>query len=190
MKNGFKMAMAGMLALTAGCTTSSKVQQMIDASHRESLDKSAAHEASIDVLKQSSVAALETGKANAEAIAALQQQLQEIAASMQTVQGYAEASKLMSAANTVKVAGLEDLVNANKELLDESLAKLQAIDKLYQEVMIKHYKVIADSANASIGSLQTEGGSAMDGSPIAIGETIEIVAPDTSMTSTNPVPVK
>jgi chromosome segregation ATPase len=186
MKIGFTITMAGVLALTAGCATSSKVQQMIDASHRESLDKSAAHEASIDVLKQSSVAALEQGKANAEALVALQQQLKDLSASMQTVKGYAEAAKLMSAANTVKVAGLEEVVNANREELDESLAKLQAIDKLYEEVMIAHYKMLADSANAAIESLRTQGGSAMDGEPIAIGETIEIVAPDTSLVPTNP----
>lgn len=186
MKNGFSIAMAGMLALTGGCATSSQVQQMIDASHRESLDKSAAHEASIDILKQSSVAALEKGKANAEAIAVLQRQLEEISAVMQTVKGYAEASKLMSAANTVKVAGLEDMAMANKELLDESLAKLQANDKLYEEVMTKHYKMIIDSANAAIDTLQTQGGGAMNGAPIDLGESIEIVAPDTSVAPTNP----
>lgn len=189
MKPVFTIAMAGMCVLVAGCTTSSKVQEMIDASHRSDLDKSAAHEASIDVLKQSSVVALNQGKVNAEAVAELKQQLVEISATMKTVKGYADAAKLLSADNTVKLASLENAMAANKDAVDAALEKLNLIDKLYEDVLIKQYKLIAESASAAVEALQAEGVRALDDAPIAIGQPIEIVAPDTSSnagTATNP----
>ena len=183
MKTISTIAMAGTLALVAGCTTSSQVQEMIDAANRDSSDKSAAHEASIDVLRKSSMAALEKGLGNAEAVAALQRQMQETTVALETVKRYAEAAKLMSAANTVKVADLVDAMVANKEDLDESIAQLRADDTVFKEVMTRHYKMMAENAEAAIETLRAEGGDAENGEPIAMGEPIEIVAPDTTATT-------
>ena len=177
MKTVSAIAMAGILALVAGCTTSSQVQQMIDVANRDGIDKSAAHEASIDVLRKSSMAALEKGMGNAEALATLQQQLQEVTATLAALDRH-----VMSAANTVKVADLGDDVAANKEGFDESIAQLRAVDTVLREVMTRHYKMVAVSAAAAIDTLEAGGGDAETAEPIAMGEPIEIVAPDTSAT--------
>jgi hypothetical protein len=187
MKRIFSIALAGTLVLAAGCTTSSQVQELIDATHRDYLDKSAEHEASINALKQSSAATLETGKENAEAIAGLKTRLEEVLAQLKLIQGYADAAKIMSAANTVKVADLEEAVQLNEEALDVAVAELQLIDKLFEEVMIRHYQMIADSANAATAALQEDDAIATNGITIGLAEPIEIVAPDTS-SPTNTVP--
>lgn len=164
----------------AGCTTSSQVQEMIDASHRDYLQKSEAHETSINVLKQSSVTSLEKGKANAASIGALEKQMEEVLQRQNIVQGYAEASKVMSAANTVKVSDLEAEMVATKESLEETVARLSEIDQLQEEVMIRHYQLIADSATAAIDALKAKGISSTNDVPAKLDEPIEIVAPDTT----------
>ena len=166
--------------ILAGCASTSKVQEMIDASHRDYLNRADAHEESIDVLKKSAMTGLETSKENAEKIAEIQVNLDEASSRLKIIQGYAEASKVMSAANTVKVADLEDAMLTNQELTDATTKKLAEIDKLYEEVMITHYQTIVDSATAAIESLQENGAIASTNAPVRIDEPIEIVAPDTA----------
>lgn len=188
MKTVFSIAMAGFCVLVAGCATSSQVQEMIDASYRETLEKSAEHDASINVLKQSAVTALEQNKEQADALAELQKQQKETLAAFKVMQGNAEAAKVMSAANTVKVAALETAVNENNKAIDESIANMAAIDDLYQEVMIGHYQMVADSANAALSALiadeeepaPVEAVAETNNVPMDLAEPIEIVAPDTS----------
>ena len=181
----------------AGCTTSSQVQEMIDASHRDYLNRADVHEASIDVLKKSAMTGLEKSKENAAELIELQASLEEALTQLKIIKGYAEASKVMSAANTVAVSDLEIELTSNKEELDAATKRLEEIDKLYEEVMVAHYQTIVDSATAAMESLKSEGWSANTNAPVKIDEPIEIVAPDTAPVetvdvniSTNEAPVE
>jgi hypothetical protein len=176
--------------ILAGCTTSSQVQEMIDASHRDYLNRADAHEASIDVLKKSAMTGLEKSKENAAELVALQASLEEATIQLKIIKGYAEASKVMSAANTVAVSDLEIEMTSNKEELDATTKRLEEIDKLYEEVLVSHYQTIIDSATKAMESLKSEGWSANTNAPVKIDEPIEIVAPDTTSVSTNEVPVE
>jgi len=187
MKTAYLMSMLGLLLLVAGCATSSQVQEMIDASHRDYRATSKAHEASIDVLKQSSVVALEKNKEHADTLTSLQKQLDAALAQLKVMKGNAEAAKVMSAANTVKVAELSDAMLANQEAINETSEKMDTIDNLHEEVMIRHYQMIADSAVAAIAALQVDDVATDNGVPAGLAEPIEIVAPDTSA-STSVVP--
>ncbi|MEN8255962.1 MAG: hypothetical protein ABFR33_10900 [Verrucomicrobiota bacterium] len=180
MKTAYSTTTLGLLLLAAGCTTSSKVQEMIDASHRDYRATSEAHEASINVLKQTSVAALGENAAQADAITSLQKQLDAALAQVKVMLGNAEAAKVMSAANTVKVAELADAVLANNEANNETAEKMDTIDNLHEEVMIRHYQMVADSAAAAIAALQVDDVATDNGEPTGLAEPIEIVAPDTS----------
>jgi len=184
MKTTYSIAMLGLLLFVAGCATSSQVQEMIDASHRDYLTTSKTHAASINVLKQSSVVALEQNKEQADILVALQKQLDAALAQLKVMKGNAEAAKVMSAANTVKVAELADAVLANEEANNETAEKMDTIDNLHEEVMIRHYQMIADSAAAAIAALQVDDVATGNGEPAGLAEPIEIVAPDTSA-STN-----
>ncbi len=184
MKKMFNMFLLLALGLT-GCMTSSKVQQMIDASHQDYLATTEAHAASIDVLKKSAMTGLEKGKQNTEAIAQIQARLEEIAVQLQTIKGYSEAAKVMSAANTVKVADLDEALRANKESTDEATRRLAEIDRLYEEVMLRYYQAVSDAANAAMNPLKSEGVIASTNGPVKLNEPIEIVAPDTSVAPTN-----
>ena len=180
MKAAYSIVLAGLVLVVAGCATSSQVQEMIDASHRDYLTQAESHEASIEVLKKSAMTGLEKGKENAEMLATLQSQLDETVIRLKTIQGYAEASKVMSAANTVKVTELEEELRANAESDTESKERLMTIDKLYEGVMVAHYQMIAESANAAIESLKADGVAASTNAPVNLDEPIEIVAPDTT----------
>jgi hypothetical protein len=158
---------------------------MIDASHRDYTEQSAAQQASIDVLKKSAVTGLEKARENAELIAVLQKQLEELQGQAKVIQGYADAAKVMSAANTVKVANLEEAVEANQEWADKTTEQLAEIDKLYEQVMIAHFQMIADSASAAVQALKEEGATASTNAPVTLDKPIEIVAPDTSAGVTN-----
>lgn len=176
------------LMIVSGCATSSQVQEMIDASHRDYLTMAESHEASIDVLKKSAMTGLEKSKENSELLAAIRVELDDVKAQMKVVQGYADASKVMSAANTVKVANLEESVQANKEAVDAAIRQLEDIDKLYEEVMIRHYQLIVDSASAAVEALMEDGATASTNAPVKLDKPIEIVAPDTSAAATNGTP--
>ena len=180
MKTIYSMPMLGLLLLVTGCATKSQVQDMIDGSHRDYLATTKAHEASIDVLKQSSVKTLEQNEQQADILDALQKQLDAAQAQLKPMQGNAEAAKVMSAANTVKVAELSDDMLANQEAITESVEKMNTMDKLFEEVMISHYQMIADSAAAAIASLQADDVVTTNGTSSGLAEPIEIVAPDTS----------
>lgn len=187
MKTAYSMTLLGLLLLMAGCATSSQVQEMIDASYRDSSDTSAAHEASINVLKQSSVAALSQNEEQADILTSLQKQLDAALAQLKVMHGNAEAAKVMSAANTVKVAELGDAMLANQEAINETAERMESIDNLFEKVMIGHYQMIADSATAAIAALQVDDVATTNGAPVGLAEPIEIVAPDTSApTNTSP----
>ena len=189
MKKCYTFAAAGLMAVLSGCTTSSKVQQMIDASHRDYLSQLETHEESIDVLRQSAKAGLEKSSANAERIAALEKQMAGLAHQMVVVQDLANASKVMSAANTVKVSGLEETVAANKEDADKILNRMAGIDKLYEEGLIRQFQDIATSANAAIESLKANGFSSTTNAPVKLDKPLEIMAPDTTAPTNDSKPV-
>ncbi len=174
----------GLAAVLAGCTTSSQVQEMIDASHHDYLSQLKAHEDSLNVLRHSAKAGLEKSSANADRLVALEKQASILSQKMLVVQDLANASKVMSAANTVKVSDLEEEVAANKEESDKILSKMADIDKLYEQVLIRQFQEIANSANAAIESLEANGYSTTTNAPVKINQPIEIVAPDTA-TPTN-----
>ncbi|RKX38564.1 MAG: hypothetical protein DRP64_15520 [Verrucomicrobia bacterium] len=187
MKTAYSMILLSLLLLMAGCATSSQVQEMIDASYRDSSDTSAAHEASINVLKKSSVAALSQNEEQADILTSLQKQLDAALAQLKVMHGNAEAAKVMSAANTVKVAELGDAMLANQEAINETAERMESIDNLFEKVMIGHYQMIADSATAAIAALQVDDVATTNGAPVGLAEPIEIVAPDTSApTNTSP----
>ncbi len=180
MKTAYSMILLSLLLLISGCATSSQVQEMIDASYRDSQETSAEHESSINVLKQSSMVALEQNETQADVLDALQKQLDAALAQLKVMHGNAEAAKVMSAANTVKVAELSDAVLANEESIIETAGKMDSIDNLFEEVMIGHYQMIADSATAAIAALQVDDVATTNGASAGLAEPIEIVAPDTS----------
>ena len=180
MKTIFSVTILTLLAFSTGCTTSSQVQGMIDTSRSDSLDATKAHESSIDVLKQSSAKALEQNQAQEDRLVSLQKQLEAVQAQLKPVQGNAEAAKVMSAANTVKVAELSDAMLVNQAAIDETVEKMDSIDNLFEEVMIGHFQMIAESAAAAIATLQADDVATTNGTPAGLAEPIEIVAPDTS----------
>ena len=54
------------------------------------------------------------------------------------------------------------------------------VHKLFEEVLIQQYQMIADSAHTAIESLREHGLSAQTNAPVELDEPIEIVAPDTA----------
>lgn len=181
-------AMFGLALILTGCATSSNVQEMIDASHQDYLDRMAAHEKSIDVLKQSAMAGLEKSKENAAELQALQAQFDAMEKQMAIVQRNADASKLMSASNTVKVDELDEFISNYQEKTDMIIARMSVIDKLYEEVLIEQFQSISDSAKLAIESLKADGFSATTNAPVQLDQPIEIVAPDTAA-ATNSEPM-
>ena len=57
MKSLNPIIILSLAAVISGCATSSQVQEMIDASHQDYLNRMDAHENSIDVLKKSAIMA-------------------------------------------------------------------------------------------------------------------------------------
>lgn len=180
MKLAAAIALSGLAVTLAGCTTSSKVQEMIDASYREQTDQVDAHGASIDVLKKSAMASLEKSKENAALLQQIQAELVTMNTQLKINKGFAEASKVMSAANTVKAAELDELLKANTESDQLTKERLMEIDKLYEGTMMTHYQLIADSAQQAIDSLKSDGWIGSSNAPVEINEPIEIVAPITT----------
>ncbi len=174
----FMLSIAGLLS---GCATSSQVQEMIDASNRDYLSELESHENSIGVLKKSAMAGLEKSSENAKRLDELQKKLEALARQMVVVQDLANASKVMSAANTVKVSDLGDRFAAHEEVNERTLAKMADIDKLYEDVLVLQFQEIVDSANAAIESLKENGISASTNAPVKIDEPIQVVAPDTAI---------
>lgn len=180
MKSLFYCTVFGLALILTGCATSSSVQDMIDASHQDYLERMAAHEKSIDILKQSAMAGLEKSKENAAELLALQAQFDAMEKQMTIVQRNADASKLMSASNTVKVDELDEFMTSYQEKTDKIIARMGDIDKLYEEVLIEQFQSISDSAKSAIDSLKADGFSATTNAPVQLDQPIEIVAPDTA----------
>ena len=171
------LAMSGMALLFAGCASTSSVQEMIDASHKDYTDRLDSHEASIDVLRQSAMASLEKSKENAALLVEIQAELVEINEQIKVNKGFAEASKVMSAANTVKVAELDERLDENTASDAEAKERLMEIDKLYEGVMIAHYQKIIASATEAMELLKNDGWTGSTNAPVNIDESIEIMAP-------------
>ena len=176
-------------AVMAGCTTASQVQEMIDASHKEYRGQLSEHEESISVLKKSSVVSLEKSAEHAERLGELERKAEALAQQIAIIKDLANASKVISAENTVKISNLEEQVIANKEEADKLFARMNEIDRLYEEVLIRQYQAIADSANAAIASLKEDGFSASTNAPVELDDPIEIVAPDTAVPTNVSEPV-
>ena len=176
------MLAAGLVIVLAGCATSSQVQEMIDASQQDFLQKSEENSASVDVLKQAAKASLEKDREHAVVMQELRKQLAEATAALETVTATAEATKLMSAGSVVEIAELQEALEGNKTVLDVYIEKMRQNDELYTRVLSDYFRQEADRANASLASLQAadEGDAPIQREPIALGEPIEIVAPDTS----------
>lgn len=170
----------GAASALTGCTTSSKVQEMIDASHRDYTQQLQSHEESIDVLRQSAKAGLEKSSSNGERLGQIEKQLVALNQQMIVVQDLANASKVMSAANTVKVSDLEDRMSGHEEENEQVLGRMAAIDQLYEEVLIRQFQEIAESAAAAIETLRANGFSSTTNAPVLLDEPIEIMAPDTT----------
>jgi hypothetical protein len=173
------MAMV-LIAYLTGCASTSQVQEMIDASHRDYSGQLAAHDESITVLKKSAMAGLEQSSNNTEQLVELERKVAGLIQQQAVIQDLANASRVMSAENTVKISGLSEIVTANKEEHDKVIALMAEIDKLYEQVLIQQFQDIADSANAAIESLRKDGLSAQTNAPVKLDEPIEIVAPDTA----------
>ena len=116
----------------------------------------------------------------------MQKKFEEVLVELETVRGFADASKLMSAANTVKVADLENLAMLQKEALSESDLMMAEVDKLLTDVLMQHYTMIAESAASAIAALQDSEANADSDALSTMGEPIEIIAPDTSGATNSP----
>ena len=180
MKASNSFIILSVAAVLSGCATPSNVQEMIDASHRDYLDRMDAHENSIDVLKKSAMAGLEKSKENSAQLQLLQTQLEDALKQMTVVQRNTDASKLMSASNTVKVDELDAFVTEYQEKTDKIIAQMGAIDRLYEEVLIQQYQIILDSSQAAIDTLRADGFSATTNAPVELDLPMEMVAPDTA----------
>lgn len=189
MKFNYSIISMILIALLSGCTTSSKVQEMIDASHKDYSGQLKAHDDSITVLKKSALTGLETSASNVERIGELEKRVEALIRQTAIIQDLANASKVMSAENTVKISNLADRVAANQEETDKIIARMTAIDKLYEEVLIRQYQAIADSANDAIASLREDGFSASTNAPVMLNDPIEIIAPDTAAPTNDAEPV-
>lgn len=185
MKKIHTIAAFGLAAALAGCTTSSQVREMIDASQQDYLEQLDVQQGSIGVLKQSARAGLEKSADNAKRLDALERQVTRLAQQMVEVQDIANASKVMSAANTVKVSNLEEKMALHEEQNAEDIARMTDIDRLYEEVLIRQFQEIANSANAAIKSLREDGYSATTNAPVELDAPIVIVAPDTTVPTNN-----
>jgi len=186
---------AGLVLVLAGCTTSSQVQEMIDASQQDFLKKSNENTASIDVLKQTAKASLENDSEHAATIRELQKQLAEASMALGTMSSNLEAVKVMAASSVVRMSELQEAIDGNKTVMDVYIEKMRANDQLYEKVLTEYFRQIADSANASLDALQSTNqlgvveAVPVQRKPIPMAEPIEIEAPDTSE-PTNAAPVE
>lgn len=189
-----RMLAASLVIVLAGCATSSQVQEMIDASQQDFLRTSEKNADSVDVLKQTAKALLEKDGEYDIAMQELQKQLVETAASLKSVTAIAEATKILSANSVVEISEMQEAIDGNKTVMDVYIEKMRENDELYEKVLINYFRKLADSANASLASLQAtdppgEAGSPMRRESIPLAEPIEIIAPDTS-SATNAAPVE
>ncbi len=182
------MLTCGLIITLAGCATSSKVQEMIDASQQDFLKKSTQNADSINVLKKTAKDSLEKDSEHTSIMRDLKQQQEEAMAVLKSLQAAVEAAKVMSASSVVTMSEMKETVGGNKVSMDTQFERMHAIDDLYEKVMLTHFQMIADSANSAIASLQAdnkpdEADTVIQRKPISLDELIEIVPPDTSVTT-------
>ena len=177
-----RVLFAGVLAVSAltGCMTSTKVQEMINLSTEGYDAKLKVQGDSIETLKETSQVGLDQSSQNLQRLREQGEQLQTLIRKMDEIYRIANAAKVMSAENTVKMADLEESMILYKSDTDLKIEKMANIDKLYEEVLIRQYQAIADSANAAVESLRKNGFSATTNAPVDLGKPIEIVPPDTT----------
>ncbi len=181
---------AGLMLALAGCTTSSQVQEMINASQQDFLKKSNENAASIDLLTQKANASLENDSQHAATIKELQKQLVDALMAQNTLSNNLEAVKVMAASSVVQMSELQEAIDGNKTVMDVYIEKMRANDQLYEKVLTEYFRQIAENANASLTALQStnvlgEVDSVVQRKPIPMAKPIEIEAPDTS----EPTPV-
>ena len=181
----------GLAAALAGCATSSKVQEMIDASERDFLQKSEKNASSITILKQTAKASIEKNREQAETIRELTLQLTEAEEALATLRESVEAAKVLTASSVVKTSELKDAVDASRTSMEGRLESLGGVDELYEKVLIAHFQAVADSANAAIATLEADNRPDVveapgERDPILIDKPIEIIAPDTSTPTNGP----
>jgi hypothetical protein len=179
------MLASGMVIALAGCATSSQVQEMIEASQNDFLKKSAENASSIRVLKQTAKVSIEKDSEHAATMLELKQQQAEATAVLKSLQAAVDAAKLMSASSVVTMSEMKETFGGNKATMDAHIERMQAIDDLYEKVMLAHFQQIADSANAAMASLEAdnkpdEADALIQRTPISLDEPIEIIPPDTS----------
>lgn len=177
MKTNIMPLAAALSVMLAGCTTSSRVQEMIDAANLDNTTRLAAHDDSIDVLRQSAKASLEKSSDNARRLDELESRVEQLTRQVAVVQDQANASKVMSSANTVKLSELEEKVSRFKEDSSKTLSRMVEVDRLYEEVMIRQFEEIAKSAAAAIQTLRADGLTATTVAPVKLDDPIEILAP-------------
>lgn len=182
------MLASGLILTLAGCASSSKVQEMIDASQQDFLKKSAQNADSINVLKKTAKASLEKDSEHTAIMRNLKQQQEAATAVLKSLQAAVEAAKVMTASSVVTMSEMKQTVGGNKASMDAQFDRMRAIDDLYEKVLLTHFQMVADSANAAIASLQAdnkpdEADAIIQRKPISLDEPIEIVPPDTSVTT-------
>lgn len=184
----------GLSISLVGCTTSTKVQQMIDASQQDFLKKSTQNTTSINVLKRTAKASLEKDSEHTATMRELKKQQKEALAVLKSLKAAVEAAKVMTASSVVTMSEMKETVGGNKATMDVQFERMRAIDDLYEKVMIAHFQMMADSANSAVASLQADNkpddvSTAIERTPILLDEPIKIVPPDTLVT-TNRVPTE
>lgn len=173
------IALVWMGIVLTGCMSTVKIQEMIDQSTQEVESKIVAHDESISKLKKSTKTGIDQGANNALRLEELEQRMSAVSGSISDSHNLANAAKVISTENTVKLFELAKLLAFYKRETDAQIDKMTTIDKLYKEVLIQQYQSIADSANAAIKSLRKNEFSATTNAPIDLNKPIEIVPPET-----------
>ncbi|HEY5652898.1 MAG TPA: hypothetical protein VIR63_00820 [Pontiella sp.] len=179
MKSVSLVAVSGLAMLLASCTTSSKVQEMINTSNRKIIQRTEQQE---KIVRQLELSVENSGAVLKELTKVLEQdrsRLAHIEDALEKSHGYAEQAKVMSAENMVKVANLQDELRTAVKDFNTVADQLVRVDRLYESAMMKHYQAMIESANAAVEALKAEGWGSTTNSPAALDEPMEIFAPDT-----------
>lgn len=178
-----KISVAGIVGLgflLAGCTSTSRIQELIGASHQSYTSKLAAHDSAIASLQQSATKLQKGIERNHAELLGLKTRVDAMLAQLKLIQSYADSAKMMSAANTVKISNLTERFEESVRAFEQSIDRIDAVDKLQEEQLVNHCQMLIDSATEVMDALASGGSSAVDDVPLEIDEPIEIVAPDTT----------
>lgn len=188
LKIGFAFSL---IILASGCTTTSRVQEMIDASQQDFLRSSDANATSIAILQKTAKLSLEQAKEQSQKMEVLQQQfvknekaLGRTVKALNALAESVEASQVLSASNILKMSELTEAVAGNKSVIDVQVEKMLLIDELYEEVMIGYYRQVARNALLAVASLEADNKpndtKKVARVPVSLTDPIEIKAPNTT----------